>query len=435
MWPSLAVGNPSKTVDMGHDLLTTIASNLAMHPNVDENIAKSIASQTVMFTEESLPETKYAAFSPTGEGWFEDRIGKSANSVIRDLRKARRVFKEDKSEIDQIIASVRALKSAEVEATLSLLPWGNEYHDTMRKMGLTDKDMRSLRLFGNTRKSSLMRACHVWQSAEDALAKLDEYEDVWGEEERNAWVNAMNMKKEARDIWRNTLHQFDNLNMVQKKWLNMAKAEIQEKGAMTSRAITSNLIEKGVKHVNASKLSQLLKMYGEEINIVKGHRKSEYLCLSKEGLIIKDPWAYAAGFLDADGYITITERGEPRVGFIATGERGRMHCEQLHKNIGAGVLQLDQKVYSDGQRSQHRVSFYSKDDLAKLLGQLTPHLRMKDMQAKAVMAYINESDPVKKTQLKRFVQFSNRDGTTKGEESLREWGVDRDTVISWAEGL
>tara|TARA_R100000479_G_scaffold166567_1_gene106498 strand:+ start:1101 stop:2408 length:1308 start_codon:yes stop_codon:yes gene_type:complete len=435
MWPSLAVGNPSKTVDMGHDLLTTIASNLAMHPNVDENIAKSIASQTVMFTEESLPETKYAAFSPTGEGWFEDRIGKSANSVIRDLRKARRVFKEDKSEIDQIIASVRALKSAEVEATLSLLPWGNEYHDTMRKMGLTDKDMRSLRLFGNTRKSSLMRACHVWQSAEDALAKLDEYEDVWGEEERNAWVNAMNMKKEARDIWRNTLHQFDNLNMVQKKWLKMAKAEIQEKGAMTSRAITSNLIEKGVKHVNASKLSQLLKMYGEEINIVKGHRKSEYLCLSKEGLIIKDPWAYAAGFLDADGYITITERGEPRAGFIATGERGRMHCEQLHKNIGAGVLQLDQKVYSDGQRSQHRVSFYSKDDLAKLLGQLTPHLRMKDMQAKAVMAYINESDPVKKTQLKRFVQFSNRDGTTKGEESLREWGVDRDTVISWAEGL
>ena len=170
MWPSLAVGNPSKTVDMGHDLLTTIASNLAMHPNVDENIAKSIASQTVMFTEESLPETKYAAFSPTGEGWFEDRIGKSANSVIRDLRKARRVFKEDKSEIDQIIASVRALKSAEVEATLSLLPWGKDYHDTMRKMGLTDKDMRSLRLFGNTRKSSLMRACHVWQSAEDALA-------------------------------------------------------------------------------------------------------------------------------------------------------------------------------------------------------------------------------------------------------------------------
>jgi hypothetical protein len=157
--------------------------------------------------------------------------------------------------------------------------------------------------------------------------------------------------------------------------------------------------------------------------------------MDREGLIIKDNWAYAAGFLDADGYITITERGEPRAGFIATGDRGRMHCEQLHKNIGAGVLQLDQKVYSDNQRSQHRVSFYSKDDLTKLLDNITPHLRMKDLQAKAVIAYIKESDPVRKTQLKRFVQFSNRDGTTKGEESLRQWGVDKDTVISWAEGL
>ena len=82
-----------------------------------------------------------------------------------------------------------------------------------------------------------------------------------------------------------------------------------------------------------------------------------------------------------------------------------------------------------------KFTFYAKDDLTKLLDKLTPHLRMKDMQAKAVVAYINESDPLRKTQLKRFVQFSNRDGTTKGEDSLRQWGVDRDTVISWAEGL
>jgi len=302
-------------------------------------------------------------------------------------------------------------------------------------MGLSDKDLRSLRLFGNTRKSSIVRACHVWESAEDALAKLDEYEDVWGEEEKNAWVTAMEMKKEARQIWRNALHQFDNLSKEQQKWMRMAKAEIEEKGAMSARTITSNLIEKGVPRLNSNRLSKLLNMYGEEINIIKGHRKGEYMCVNREGLIIKDNWAYAAGFLDADGYITITERGEPRAGFIATGDRGRMHCEELHKHIGAGVLQLDQKVYKDGQRSQHRVSFYAKDDLSKLLDKLTPHLRMKDMQAKAVMAYIRETDPVKKTQLKRFVQFSNREGTAKGERSLQDWGVDRDTVMSWAEGL
>ena len=435
MWPSLTVGNPNATIDMGHDVLTAIASNLLAHPHVDENIAKSIASQTVIFEESDAPQIHYAPFSPTGDGWFEDKIGKSANQVIRDLRKARRVFKEDKSEIDHLISTIRTLKSTEVEATLATLSWGEPHRDTMRKMGLSDKDLRSLRLFGNTRKSSIVRACHVWESAEDALAKLDEYEDVWGEEEKNAWVTAMEMKKEARQIWKNALHQFDNLSKEQQKWMRMAKAEIEEKGAMSARTITSNLIEKGVPRLNSNRLSKLLNMYGEEINIIKGHRKGEYMCVNREGLIIKDNWAYAAGFLDADGYITITERGEPRAGFIATGDRGRMHCEELHKHIGAGVLQLDQKVYKDGQRSQHRVSFYAKDDLSKLLDKLTPHLRMKDMQAKAVMAYIRETDPVKKTQLKRFVQFSNREGTAKGERSLQDWGVDRDTVMSWAEGL
>jgi hypothetical protein len=435
MWSSLSVGTPVNHIEMGHEILSTIASNLTMHPHVDETIAKSIASQTIMFTEDNTPPVQYAPFAPTGEGWFEDKIGKGANDIIRDLRKARRIFKEDKEEIDNIIASVRALKSTEVDATLALLSWGHDYQDTMRKMGLSDKDLRSLRLFGNTRKSSLVRACNTWQSADDALAKLDEFEEVWGEEEKNAWVNAMQMKKDARSMWKNALHQFDNISKEQQKWLNLAKDELKQKGAMNARAITSNLIEKGVKRLNSNRLSGLLNMYGEEINIIKGHRKGEYICMDREGLIIKDNWAYAAGFLDADGYITITERGEPRAGFIATGDRGRMHCEELHKNIGAGVLQLDQKVYSDNQRSQHRVTFYAKDDLTKLLDKLTPHLRMKDMQAKAVIAYINESDPVRKTQLKRFVQFSNRDGTTKGEDSLRQWGVDRDTVISWAEGL
>lgn len=435
MWPSLSVGSPYLSVDMGHDILNTIASNLMAHPNVDATIAKSIASQSMLATEENTPTPQYASFSPTGEGWFEDKLGKSANSVIRDLRKARRVFKEDKGEIDSIIASVRALKSMEVDATLAKLDWSSPYVDTMRKMGLTNKDLRALRLFGNTRKASLVRACNLWNNAEGSLAKLDEFQDVWGDEERNAWVGAMKQKQDARKVWRNALHQFDNLSKEQQKWMNLAKEELKEKGTMKARTVAQNLIEKGVPRLNATRLSKLLNMYGEEVNIVKAHRKGEYMCLDKDGLIIKDHWAYAAGFLDADGYITITERGEPRAGFIATGDRGRMHCEELHKHIGAGVLQLDQKVYSDNQRSQHRVSFYAKDDLNKLLNNLTPHLRMKDMQAKAVLAFIGEKDPVKKTQLKRFVQFSNRDGTTKGKESLREWGVDRDTVISWAEDL
>ena len=432
MWGSLAVGQSNQEFDMGSPIQSIVASTLVSHPLVNETIAKSIASETIVFKEEDIPAPNYAPFCITGEGWFEDKLGKSATDVVRELRKARRIHKGAKEEIDTIISNVIKLKSMEVDATLSKLDWGIPYRDTMRQLGLSDKSLKSLRIFGKSREISLTRACNTWEKAESTLKQLDEFEDVWGEEERLTWVNAMQLRKDARKMWKGALHQFDNLSKEQQKWLNLAKEEMEVHGPMTARAITENLILKGVPRISATRVSKLLNMYGEEISIIKAHRKGEYMCMNRDGLIIKDAWAYAAGFLDADGYITITERGEPRAGFIATGDRGRTHCEELHKNIGAGKLQLDQKVYKNGQRSQHRVSFYSKDDLAKLLLGITPHLRMKDRQAKAVSAYILESDPLRRSEIKRFVQFSNREGTQKGEESLKEWGVDRDTVMSWA---
>ena len=431
MWDSLSVGKSNDFLEMDNPVKSIVASTLLTHPMVNETIAKSIASETIIFEEENLPEVNYAPFCITGDGWFEDKLGKSATDIVKELRKARRIHKDAKHEIDELISNVIKIKSMEVEATLHKLDWASPYHDTMRKLGLSDKSLKSLRLFGKSRETSLTRACNLWDNAEATLKQLDEFQDVWGEEERLTWVNAMQTKQDARKMWNSALHQFDNLSKEQQKWMKLAKEEMKAHGSMTAKEITGNLIEKGVPRLNRNRMSKLLKMYGEEINIISGHRKGEYMCMDRDGLIIKDPWAYAAGFLDADGYITITERGEPRAGFIATGERGRIHCEQLHKNIGAGKLQLDQKVYKDTQRSQHRVSFYSKEDLSKLLEGITPHLRMKDRQAKAVSAYLTETDPIRKKEIKRFVQFSNRDGTVKGEESLKEWGVDRDTVMSW----
>ena len=251
----------------------------------------------------------------------------------------------------------------------------------------------------------------------------------------------METRKAARSVWRKSLHQIDSLTKDQKSWLELAKAELDDKGPMTSRSITENMMGSApsgvMRSLTPAKMSKLLKMYGEEMDIIKGTRKGEYVLLKSDGLVLKnsDVWGYAAGFLDADGSIYITDRDEPRASFIATGNRGRVHCEQLHKVLDCGILQLDQKVYKDGQRSQHRVSFYSKEDLRKLLTGLGPHLRMKETQAKAVLAFIDEKDSMRKGQLRKLVQYLNWEGTQKGEDCLRQWGVDQDTVMSWAGGL
>jgi len=155
-------------------------------------------------------------------------------------------------------------------------------------------------------------------------------------------------------------------------------------------------------------------------------------------LILKDPWAYTAGFLDADGYITITKRGEGRAGIIATGDRGRLHCEQLHKTLGCGVLQLDLKLHKNSKRSQHRLQFYSKADLQKLLKNTRPFLKLKTKQADCVLELLDlrgrTSDLVKQRRddLYRVVKWENwRD--VKAEELLDDWNVDEQVVTSWAQ--
>ena len=61
---------------------------------------------------------------------------------------------------------------------------------------------------------------------------------------------------------------------------------------------------------------------------------------------------------------------------------------------------------------------------------------MKKTQARAVLAYLDEQDKVRKEQLMKVVKFRNwSDDTTKSDALLAEWGVDADTVSKWSEGL
>ena len=430
MWDSLVV-NYGET-------LPEILSN---HPQIDVDMASSIIKSTLDEPIQKTAPSITLQFPPTGEGWIKAYTGMNATQLVKQLKKQRRHNKDVKDDIDHLVKLIRTIKSEEVEATLNGIGWATDRHDTLRSLGLSDRDLKSLRLFHNARSSSLLRACEMWETSDMALKALDDYQDVWGEAEQKAWVNAMETRKAARSVWRKSLHQIDSLTKDQKSWLELAKAELDDKGPMTSRSITENMMGSApsgvIRSLTPAKMSKLLKMYGEEMDIIKGTRKGEYVLLKSDGLVLKnsDVWGYAAGFLDADGSIYITDRDEPRASFIATGNRGRVHCEQLHKVLDCGILQLDQKVYKDGQRSQHRVSFYSKEDLRKLLTGLGPHLRMKETQAKAVLAFIDEKDSTRKGQLRKLVQYLNWEGTQKGEDCLRQWGVDQDTVMSWAGGL
>ena len=54
-----------------------------------------------------------------------------------------------------------------------------------------------------------------------------------------------------------------------------------------------------------------------------------------------------------------------------------------------GVLALDLKVHKTCKRSQHRLQFYSKADIEKLLKGTIKHLRLKKNQAQYVIEHLN----------------------------------------------
>ena len=377
-------------------------------------------------------------FAPNGDGWFKSKMNCTADDLVKRLRKARRHNKDSSNDIDAMINDIRTIKSIETELTIKNLSWSKDLEHCIKGIGLSDRSLKHLRQFGESRSISLQKACLLWDKAEMTLKMLDEHEDVWGEEEQQAWASAMRDRSDARKMWRTALFQSDKLSKSQQNHLSYVSEQLLTKGPMHIKDLQTDMNEEGMlsKSFTSSKFASLLNMYGEEYDIMKGTKKGTYVRLSNEGLVLKDVWSYGAGFLDADGYITITERGEPRAGMIATGERGRVHCEDLYKTMDCGVLQLDNKVHKNSNRSQHRLQFYSKADLRKFLGGVLPHLKMKDTQAKAVLAFIDEKDPVRKEELKRLVRYKNwEDDAKKSSQLLSTWGVDADTIGKYAEGL
>lgn len=420
MWGSLEVGNHTSIIDMGDELRTIVASTLLEHPFVKSqpNVAISIAKEAI--AGQRNVELLRPQFPKTGEGWFEMRIGKSADELISELKKSE--GNED------LIKSIELLHLHEAKATMESLEWADGHHDTMIQLGLDERTLKSLRIYGELKKNTLKRACLQWENANDILKSLDQYHDVWGQEETNAWESAMQTKQDAKDIWKSALNQFNTLSTEQQNWLNLAKQELKQDGPLSARQITERLIDKGVNRLNVNRMAKLLKMYGEEISILKSHKKGDYIAAENNTLIIKDIWPYAGSFIDEFGEFSLSDRGELRLTIVAKGDRGRLHCEQLHNHLGFGALQINKSV-SASELNTHQLQFRDTD-VGKVLSGALPHIVEKQTVAKAVARYFLEPDNILK---KQYIQYQSWNGTTKAEKALRQWGVDEDTVLSWAE--
>jgi len=360
-------------------------------------------------------------------GWFQSMFGRGAGDLVKDLRMARREHKEMREAIDYAIDAIRIAKKQEVEATLQSIDWIGKHEPTVRNLGISERDLQALRKHGKSREYALRRACVQWERANDSITKLLLIEGDFNDEQRQLWVDCQEVKKNAKKEWRNALHSIDNIKKTDAIYLTKAATILEERGPLPTSEVFASMDK--IKNLSISQLSALFKMHGVEYDIEKVG--VGWGIVRDNTMVFKDVWAYAAGFLDADGYITITKRLEPRAGFIATGERGKLHCEQLHKALGCGVLQTDLKIHKNSRRTQHRLQFYSENDLRSLMKGIRPHLRMKKGQAGAVLELLDlrgrKTDIIKsrRDELYRVVKWLNwKDVPDKREELLKEWNID-----------
>ena len=422
--PKMGDGSPTQSQGEGSLSSTPILPkpNAQQEKEEEEKIQQTVQEQL----QRSMPQN----------GWFESMFGRGAETMVKDLRMARREHKDMRDDIDLAINAIRIAKREEVQSTLQSLSWADNHMPSIRALGVSDRNLHALRKHGVTREISLRRACNMWEKANDVITKLSQVEGDFNKEQLGLWLDSRQMRKDAKTQWKKTLHPIDDIKKQEAIWLTRSSQLLSERGPLSPNEIYNSI--GSPKQLSIREMNSILKTHGVEFDIER--IGSNYGIIRDDAVIVKDIWAYAAGFLDADGYITITKRGEPRAGFVATGGRGKIHCENLHKALECGVLQTDLKIHKTSTRSQHRLQFYSEDDLRKLLKGINPHLQMKKAQASAVLQLLDlrgaKSNLVKsrRDELYRIVKWENwKDVPHEREKLLREWKVEEHEVRAWGQ--
>ena len=235
------------------------ANPLPPRPNEieEEKKQKEMARKVAQQLNRSLPDG----------GWFQTMFGRGAGDLVKDLRLARRENKDMRDAIDEAISAIRIAKKQEVEATLQSIDWIGKHEPTVRNLGISERDLLALRKHGATREYALRRACVQWERANDVISKLLLIEGDFNDEQRQMWVDAQQLKKNAKKEWKNTLHSVDNIKKTDAIYLAKAASILEERGPLPSREVFASM--DNTKNLSTAQLSALFKMHGVEYDIEK----------------------------------------------------------------------------------------------------------------------------------------------------------------------
>lgn len=350
--------------------------------------------------------------------------GKNIPDLIKEMRMIRRKLKGNtRDKMSKTIDTMIGAYTEHINKSIDSVYWIKPYRNAVK---LLIPDLSAIRKFhhikdGETRKKVIDKLCKMWESNLNRN-KLD-----YGDEYFNCCKTFKETKKEIKSILKEISHQ--SIRKSRQSILDkLIKNLVCNNPGLTSNAIHSLLPNSYHRSTTPQTVSKMLKRI-EATNV-----NGEYYIIGDE--IKKDLYSYVAGFIDSDGYITMDSNFSPRVGMIATGNRGRAFFKELERELKCGRLHLDQKV-GENNRSQHRLNFYSQDDITKILDKCIPHLRMKKAQGELIREAIRIKKKFKKEEwakprvkeIFKLIKWENwKDSRYQGAKEFEKYDINEDEI-------
>jgi len=307
----------------------------------------------------------------------------SIPELVKKMRNTRRSLKgEQRDSMTKTIDVVIDSYSEYISKCIYGISWISPYEKSLRKMRFSERDLFRLNKMKtlDERREVIDALCKYWE------AELEQKGMAYSSEYSQLSKQMSLAKREFRSCLKKIKNQSLNKSKKERQ-LELIEDIILKNQGIHAKGIHEKMPIDMFNLTNPNIISKSIK----KLN-VSNHNGSYYVL---PNMIKKNIWAYTAAFIDSDGYITLDRNMNPRVGLVATGERGKVFMKEMHKSIGFGRMHLDQKSPQD-TRLINRLNFYSQADVSELLTKCLPHFRLKKGNAKLLLELIRMKKSYKK---------------------------------------
>ena len=347
--------------------------------------------------------------------------GRDVPALIKELKNYRRTLKgEEKIAVTKSISNLINSYSDHLDKSIDRVYWLRKYKPALKDMTYNEENIIKLSMVKEeeTRRKIIDSLCKYWED------KLERNGMPFNSEYAKLTKNMSSNKREFKDILNKYM-----VNVGPKEILkrHITRLVCEEQG-ISSRQIYERLPTSISRKTSPAIISKLAK--SENITNVNGALYK----MSSE--IKKDIYAYTAAFIDSDGYITMDKNHNPRVGLVATGDRGKAFMLEMHKSLGCGRLHLDQKSPQD-TKPINRLNFYSQKDVTDLLTKCLPFFRLKKKNADILLELMRMKKSHKKAswykarkvELFKLMKYENHKDDKNYD--FGKYEIDIDTVAKY----